>query len=461
VWSDVVGTSTGSITETVSVTTSAGGAYTPNGIIDTIRLKLEVTTPSPYTRTSGVAASMATYTPAATATANQPVDITEYIDDLVLSVDETSRTTLRMSARRGALETAGVQQPQITSDRPIRVAISNSASPTPAYIDIFRGTLAPPQIQYEQADLSQNFSKLQFEGQDRSRDFELYYFQDGLLYDGYTAENAIGDMMTLAGYPPATYLVYTDVTGINISRSPDIARGYSSFVPQRGDTIASMLNKLKTDYAANFITGWSPTTSGYKYQWANPYDLSFDSVMTLYQSVPAATAAGVSAALREKRVVRRMSAHYESPECNQITVIGQDPRNGDLLYSYNADAASQDATTLPADRPYNWRGRPVPYILADPSITNADVAYQARIALQNRLMEGRILIEWESDFLVLSTTNRPLWVRDIVTIMQPDGVTVKGLYRIVAIPTIEFVVENGTVQFRKAIYRGHYLFGGE
>jgi hypothetical protein len=461
VWSDVVGTSTGSITETVSVTTSAGAAYTPNGVIDTVRLKLEVTTPSPYTRTSGVAASMATYTPAATATANQPVDITEYIDDLVLSVDETSRTTLRMSARRGALETAGVQQPQITSDRPIRVAISNSASPTPAYIDIFRGTLAPPQIQYEQADLSQNFSKLQFEGQDRSRDFELYYFQDGLLYDGYTAENAIGDMMTLAGYPPATYLVYTDVTGINISRSPDIARGYSSFVPQRGDTIASMLNKLKTDYAANFITGWSPTTTGYKYQWANPYDLSFDSVMTLYQSVPAATAAGVTAALREKRVVRRMTAHYESPECNQITVIGQDPRNGDLLYSYNADAASQDATTLPAARPYNWRGRPVPYILADPSITNADVAYQARIALQNRLMEGRILIEWESDFLVLSTTNRPLWVRDIVTIMQPDGVTVKGLYRIVAIPSIEFVVENGTVQFRKAIYRGHYLFGEE
>jgi hypothetical protein len=52
-------------------------------------------------------------------------------------------------------------------------------------------------------------------------------------------------------------------------------------------------------------------------------------------------------------------------------------------------------------------------------------------------------------------------VRDIVTIMQPDGVTVKGLYRIVAIPSIEFVVENGTVQFRKAVYRGQYLFGGE
>jgi len=461
VWSDVAGTSTGSITETVSVVTSAGGTYTPNGVIDTIRLKLEVTTPSPYTKTSGVAAAMATYTPAATATANAPVDITEYIDDLVLSVDETSRTTLRMSARRAALETAGVQQPQITSDRPIRVAISNSATPTPTYIDIFRGTLAPPQIQYEQADLSLNFSKLQFEGQDRSRDFELYMFQDGILYDGYTAEDAIGDMMTLVGYPPATYLEYNDVTGINISRSPDIARGYSSFVPQRGDSVASMLNRLKTDYAATFITGWSPTTSGYKYQWANPYDLSFDSVMTLYQSVAAAAAAGVSGALQAKRVVRKMTAHYETPECNQITVIGQDPRNGDLIYSYNADVGSQTAGTAPADRPYNWRGRPVPYILADPSITNADVAYQARLSLQDRLVTGRILIEWESDFLVLSSNNRPLWVRDIVTIMNPDGVTVKGIYRIIAIPTIEFVVENGAVQFRKAVYRGHYLFGEE
>lgn len=183
--------------------------------------------------------------------------------------------------------------------------------------------------------------------------------------------------------------------------------------------------------------------------------------MTLYQSVSAAAAAGVSAALQNKRVIRKMTSHYETPECNQITVIGQDPRNGDLIYSYNTDTASQTASTLPADRPYNWRGRPVPYILADPSITNADVAYQARVSLQDRLITGRILIEWESDFLVLSSNNRPLWVRDIVTIMNPDGVTVKGLYRIIAIPSIEFVVENGTVQFRKAVYRGLYLFGAE
>lgn len=460
VWSDVAGTSTGTITESVTLVDAGNSPYTPDGIIDTVRLKLTVTTPSPYTKTSGVAAAMATYTPAATATADEPVDITEYIDDLTLSVDETSRTTLRMTARRAALLAAGVQQPQITSDRPIRVAISNSATPTPTYIDIFRGTLAPPQIQYEQADLSLNFSKLQFEGQDRSRDFELYYFQDGILYDGYTGEDAIGDMMTLAGYPPATYLEYNDATGTEISRSPDIARGYSSFVPQRGDTIASMLQKLKTDYCANFITGWSPTTSGYKFQWANPIDLSTTSLMTLYQSVPAAAAAGVSGALQNKRVVRRMTAHYESPECNQVTVIGQDPRNGDLLYSYDADAASQTADTLPADRPYNWRGRPVPYILSDPSITNSSVAYQATVALKDRLMTGRILIEWESDFLVLSSNNRPLWVRDVVTIMQPDGTTVKGVYRIIAIPTIEFVVENGDVQFRKAVYRGVYLSGG-
>jgi len=44
--------------------------------------------------------------------------------------------------------------------------------------------------------------------------------------------------------------------------------------------------------------------------------------------------------------------------------------------------------------------------------------------------------------------------------MQPDGTTVKGVYRIIAIPTIEFVVENGAVQFRKAVYRGVYLSGG-
>jgi hypothetical protein len=458
IWGDVVGTSAGTVTTAVAVT-DGFSPYTPDGVIVNLRIKVTITTPSPYTQTYGLSAAMASSTPAATTTYNGPVDITQYIDDLVLSVDETSRTTLKMSARRQKLLDAGVAQPQITGDRPIRVAISNSADP-PVYTDIFRGTLAPPQIQYEQGDTSLNFSTLQFEGMDRSRDFELYYFQDGILYDGYTAENAIGDMMTMAGYPPATYLLYNDALGINISRSPDIARGYSNFVPQRGDTIASMIGKLKTDYAATFITGWSPTSSGYKYQWSNPADLTSTSVMTLYQSVAAAAAGGVVAALQQKRVVRKMSAHYESPECNQITVIGQDPRNGDLIYSYDADDASQTAGTAPASRPYNWRGRPVPYILSDPSITSSAVAYQAMLALKDRLMTGRILIEWESDFLVLSATNRPLWVRDVVTIMQPDGVTIKGVYRIIAIPSIEFVVEAGVRQFRRAKYRGLYLNDG-
>jgi len=457
-WGDVVGTSAGTVTTAVAVT-DGFSAYTPDGIIQNLRVKVTITTPSPYTQTYGVSAAMASSTPAATSTYNGPVDITQYIDNLVLSVDETSRTTLKMSARRQKLLDAGVAQPQITGDRPIRVAISNSADPA-VYTDIFRGTLAPPQIQYEQGDTSLKFSTLQFEGMDRSRDFELYYFQDGILYDGYTAENAIGDMMTMAGYPPATYLLYNDALGINISRSPDIARGYSNFVPQRGDTIASMIGKLKTDYAATFITGWSPTSSGYKYQWSNPADLTSTSVMTLYQSVAAAATAGVTGALQQKRVVRKMTGHYESPECNQITVIGQDPRNGDLIYSYDADDASQTAGTAPASRPYNWRGRPVPYILSDPSITSSAVAYQAMLALKDRLMTGRILIEWESDFLVLSATDRPLWVRDVVTIMQPDGVTIKGVYRIIAIPTIEFVVEAGVKQFRRAVYRGLYLNDG-
>jgi hypothetical protein len=458
IWGDVVGTSAGTVTTAVAVMDQFS-PYTPDGVIQNLRIKVTITTPSPYTQTYGLSAAMASSTPAATSTYDGPVDITQYIDDLVLSVDETSRTTLKMSARRQKLLDAGVAQPQITGDRPIRVAISNSADP-PVYTDIFRGTLAPPQIQYEQGDTSLKFSTLQFEGMDRSRDFELYYYQDGILYDGYTAENAIGDMMTMAGYPPATYLLYNDATGINISRSPDIARGYSNFVPQRGDTTSSMIGKLKTDYAATFITGWSPTSSGYKYQWSNPIDLTSTSVMTLYQSVAAAATAGVTGALQQKRVVRKMTGHYESPECNQITVIGQDPRTGDLLYAYDADDASQTAGTAPAARPYNWRGRPVPYILSDPSITSGYVANQAMEALRSRLMTGRILIEWESDFLVLSATNRPLWVRDVVTIMQPDGVTIKGVYRIIAIPSIEFVVEAGVKQFRRAKYRGLYLNDG-
>ena len=434
----------------VDVVLPDGSPYTPDGIIDEVRLEVTLTALSSNTIVQGISAAMYFYDTLPVDTSNSPVDITTAISDLTLSVDETSRCTLKMSGRYSRLADAGVELAPITSDRPIRVEVGG--------IDIFRGSLTSPQVQYEQGDTSSGYdwSVLEFEGQDRLRDFELSHYQDAQLFDGILMQTVVEEIMYEAGYDN-TYLNWQDTSGFTIPRSPDIARGYSTLVPQRGDTVQSMLSKVKTDYAANWITGWSPTLSGYLYQWSNPADISNTSTMTLYQSPEAAIAASVSADLVLQRTIRKMSAHYEAPEANQITVLGQDPRNGDLIYAYDSDSASQDPATAPVSRPDNWRGRPVAYLLAEPGITSQAAATQAVATLADRLMTGRYLVEWESDFLVRSSDDRPLWLRDAVTIMDPDGTTVKGIYRIIAIPSINFQIENGTVTYRSATYRGLYL----
>lgn len=460
VWYDRIGQATGGGGGLIYIVNTDGTPYTPDGIIDTIRVKVTLTS-TDQIEALGVSLAEAWYQPTATTTANAPVDITPYLQNLSLAVDESGRTTLHMSGRRKRLADAGVQQVQITGDRPVRVALSNNATPTPTYTDIFRGTLAPPQIQYARADntTDADMSALVFTGQDRSYDFTLQMFDSAVIYDNFTMESAVKDLVTNCGYA-TTDVTWNDTSGFVLPLSSDLAKGHANVCPQRGDNVQGVLSKIKTDYAANWFTAWQPTATGYKYVWSNPSSLSSTPSITLYHSTADAIAQGVSAGLMAKRVIRKFSAHYESPEANQIVVVGQDPRDASLIYAYGADTASMDPTTAPASRPYNWRGRPVMYVNSDPAITTPAAAAQAQTVLASRLMTGRILIEIETDILVNSTTNIPLWIGDVIKIMKPGGTVVRGIYRIVAIPNMSFERETNDAIVRRAVYRCVYLSAG-
>ena len=79
-------------------------------------------------------------------------------------------------------------------------------------------------------------------------------------------------------------------------------------------------------------------------------------------------------------------------------------------------------------------------------------------------MTGRILLEFTSDLLIDDATNRPLWLRDVVQIMMPGGATIRGIYRIIAIPSIDLGFEPTSAGDKRAIrtatYRCLYLGSG-
>ena len=443
----------GSSSATYSVVKDDLTAYTPNGVITDVRAKVTLSS-STGSATYGFYELDMVYDPEIGSTADDPVDITCDVENLSISVDDNGRATCSLTTRRKPITDAGVDQPQITSDRPIRIALSDGATPTPTEIDIFRGTLTPPEITYEEGDTTKDWSIFVYSGQDRSRDFDLAYIVESYPYDGISAINAIIDLMLIAGYDASTYFA-GDNPSIDLPYSPNISKGQYGMAPDFFDTVGGYLDKIKNDYYANWIVGWMPTVSGYAYTWIDAPNASTTPVMTLYQSIAAATTAGVTEVLRPKRVVRKMSSHYETPEATQVQVVGQDPATGLFITKSLVDTAAETASTAPASRPYNWRGRPVPYQLRDPALTTQDAVDQACDILYDRLTTGRILIEWESDLLVLSSNNRPLWLGDVVRIMEPDGTTTKGDYRIIGIPTIEFVTEQTSgFSVRKAVYRG-------
>jgi hypothetical protein len=442
----------GSASASYSVVKDDLTAYTPNGVITDVRAKVTLSS-STGSATYGFYEIDLVYDPEIGSTADDPVDITCDVERLSISVDDNGRTTCSLTTRRKPITDAGVDQPQITSDRPIRIALSDGAV-SPTYIDVFRGTLTPPEITYEEGDTTKDWSIFVYSGQDRSRDFDLAYIVESYPYDGLVAVNAIIDLMLIAGYDGNVYLT-GDTPLLDLPYSPNISKGQYALAPDFFDTVGGYIDKLKNDYYANWIVGWMPTTSGYLYVWQDTPNASTTPVMTLYQSIATATTAGVAEVLRPKRVVRRMSSHYETPEATQVQVVGQDPATGLFITKSRVDSAAETASTAPASRPYNWRGRPVPYQLRDPALTTQDAVDQACDILYDRLTTGRILIEWESDFLVLSSNNRPLWLGDVVRIMEPDGTTTKGDYRIIGIPTIDFVTEQTSgFSVRKAVYRG-------
>jgi hypothetical protein len=348
----------------------------------------------------------------------------------------------------------------------VRIALGDNATPTPTYQDIFRGTLQPPKIQFLDRDTTANWATYVYTGTDRSGDFELAWIVESYPYDGITAGNAILDLMKIAGYDDAVSPYFGgDFPDQELPYTTNISKGQYSLAPDYGDNVKSYLDKIKQEYYATWITGWMPTASGYFYQWLNVNAASTASTMTLYQSIANATTAGVAEELRPQRVIRSLNSYNEEPECTQVTVIGQDPNTGIFIPYTQIDSAAEIAATAPASRPRNWRGRPVCYQYRDPALNTLDAVTAACLMLYTRLTTGRTIIEFDATLLVYNVSNRPVWLGDVIKLMDTDGTSVLGNYRIIAIPQIEFVQENTPgsstlFNVRRASYRAVYVSAG-
>lgn len=447
--------------------------FTANGVNRQVRLKLPITGGSGGTNI-GIYCADCWVDPPYSATYDATVDVTTAIESLSIKVGEDGRGTLEMTSRAKRLIDLGVSQPTITGDRPVAIQIK-SDNPSKQWVDIFRGTLSAPRIEYLVGDVTPNMATLTFSGEDRYGDFDALMFPEAVPLDYSQIGPVLDNIMPMAGYDPAIYLTQDHSSTMTTPYSPDISKSIYSLIPKRGDYIGGFIQQFRDEYLADWFIGWKPTpdatpTGGYKFWIADPSYLSTTPVVTLWQSTYDAIGYGSLTAVQSiKRTIRRMTRYFEEPECNQVAVIGADPKTNRLLYSYAIDSGSQNPTTAPAARPQNWRGRPIQYILADQSLTNQYAVNASTTLLYNRLTTGRQLLEVETDFLYwLDGTNHIniVWIGDVIEVMTssdkynpgvpPDTL---GTYRVLSLDiTFKKESTNDTsLKLRSATYKGVYV----
>ena len=429
--------------------------FVPDGIKTIANCKISITSSNSLSNVA-LACGDAWYDPTPTTTSATPIDITTALEECHISIGEDGKGSGSIICRRQKLLDLGVAQPGITGDRPFRMNFYNTASP-PQTLDLMRGTMSAPVITYTESDPNYKISTLAYELRDRSYDFEISQLTDSIPLDGMTFTQAIGNLLTTIGYTSADF--YVSPNSFVIPTNADIASGTYNLTPSREDTIASILERMKRDYAATWYTGWRPDylSGSTYYYWTDLDAASTTPAITLFQSIQSAISPpnNLSQQNAQNQVIYSLKKQYEAPEANHIYVCGVDYRTGNLIYSFYNDTASQTPNTAPASRPKNWVGRTKAAVLIDPSITTQAAADYSKNILANRLSRGRTIIEFDSELLQYTNGSNMdfVWIGDYVRIMMPNGTSVYGEFQIIAIPDITIRQEATGLAIKKCTYR--------
>lgn len=341
------------------------------------------------------------------------------------------------------------------------------------FCDLIIGTLSSPKIARGENDYSDKWSIYQYDGFDRGNDFDITMVQASPALDDYPFGNAIRNLIRLCGFVDdggaydncSVFIADDGLPGeFVLPFTTNASKGEWAWDVERGETVGGALDRLQQDFAATWVKGWMPNSNnagGYTYAWEKPNTTPTAADITVWQKLTDArdpAKGNLPMPYASFCTIRSLSVWTEPAECNSVVVVGRDPRRGQMIYGYYQDGPSQTATTAPASRPMNWRGRPVHYILTDPNLTSqSKVDYSVGI-LQDRLTQNRELIEFDSDLLIRNLgapeDQRPIWINDIVKLMGPTGTSVLGWYRVISIPQIEFVIDGSNrIPVRRCTYR--------
>lgn len=379
----------------------SGAAFVKNGVNTEVKLKATMTSSSNLYTPTLVCMQMG-YQATTTATSNSPIDIMCHVKSLSLDIpQDPDGVSLQMTC----IST-------ITDDVPTIMQLSRPIKVLDGEVVIFDGIVTDVS-----KDLRRGETVYTITARDSFELLDKYIFRERVPAAGGLFTGTIGFLADKG-------IVYTPTPDISTStyklpfvsgeELEDMGKVFGI-----GDTASNSLREVFESFAPDWVYGFVPSASGILFQALQPSDLPSASDKTLYETTADAVIGGAATdvfwAVNQQRI---------PPEANQVRVSGWDPRKKRVVMAYKEDAASFDATTIPASRPDNWVGYKLCYGILEPAIVTIDDAVYACGLMFDILSPAREMAEWESLPLYRTSDSLPIWKNDIVTL---DGY---GDYRI-------------------------------
>jgi hypothetical protein len=258
--------------------------------------------------------------------------------------------------------------------------------------------------------------------------FEPPAYRDPYPFDGLTLTAALTRILNHAGYSSGDYDIESNTFVLPLTEGA--ALGEWSEFADTGDSCWDQIRRLLETYAATWIYGWFPTSTGVKFRAGSP-ETHFGATAkeTLYLTAEESVTAGHVDDANDPDAAWRFVVHsFEETrlqtEANEVRYSGYDKKLRRPIQAKYTDLASIDPETAYTARPDNWEGQLLPLWVADHRVTTQDACERACGILAGRVTQRRVVCRFECELILDPTTGQPLWRGDVIEIAG------KGTYRI-------------------------------
>lgn len=410
----------GSQSVSVSLRKSDGTTCTPDGVIDTVRIRVDLTgdtysTPFFY-------GTDLTFDPVV---ANTDDSEEEDIAASVLRVSFRVPDSLQgVGGTIYAVETAplaDITGHTLQSARPVRLRIDSDASATKR--NLIEGRLSEPVVEEVQREIEPAQGGvargMTFDFVDGWDAIEASRFdRDGTPLDGFAFDEALESLLVGAGVDPAE--IDIEATAFYVPITPAVAAGEWNWQPKAGDTRGQWVRRLLDELAPTWIAGFRPTLTGRSFKAGSPSHYGTTATATLWLS---------DGGDDSREPVKAFNERNLPPEATRITVYGYDAATRTILRSRWVDATLEDPTTVPSARPDGWRGEVEPLVVVESRLTTEDSVVRAQEELATRVGVSERHAELEAP-LITASNGVPLWRGDVFEVKSAQSGRDRGRYRI-------------------------------